>query len=130
MDNQASCNHQTVYFGVININMNKKTIGSIDVWRCGSCKTKFCEEKQLGIESISDTVGMPTIKANEKWGILICKLASKNKWKLIKLKNNSILKHECIEDKIIPLSIEDYGVVDQNHYSVMIEDNINKAVEI
>jgi len=32
-----SCKHQPVYFGVININIDEKTIGSVDVWRCAKC---------------------------------------------------------------------------------------------
>ena len=54
-----TCKHQPVYFGVININIDERTIGSVDVWRCGVCKKRFCEEKQLGIEEIADLVGMP-----------------------------------------------------------------------
>ncbi|MCY3853781.1 MAG: hypothetical protein OXF28_04085 [Thaumarchaeota archaeon] len=130
MDKQELCKHQIVYFGVININVNKKTIGSIDVWRCSSCKTKFCEEKQLGVESISEKVGMPHIQYDEKWAILICKVSNIHKWKLIKLKNNIMIKHECVNDEMITLSIINYGVNDQNHYFVIVDDNINKAIEI
>ena len=54
-----SCKHQPVYFGVVNINIDERTIGSVDIWRCAICKKKFCEEKQLGIEEIAETVGMP-----------------------------------------------------------------------
>lgn len=130
MDKQELCKHQIVYFGVININVNKKTIGSIDVWRCSSCKTKFCEDKQLGVESISEKVGMPHIQYDEKWAILICKVSNIHKWKLIKLKNNIMIKHECVNDEMITLSIINYDVNDQNHYFVMVDDNINKAIEI
>ncbi len=130
MDSQTLCNHQIVYFGIININVNRKTIGSIDVWRCSSCKTKFCEEKQLGIESISDTVGMPTIKKNEKWAILICKLKNKFKWKLVKLQNSFILKHECIDGNILSSQVENYDTVDQNHRIIMVDNSVNEAVEI
>ena len=48
-----SCNHQPVYFGVVNINIDERTIGSVDVWRCVLCKKRFCEEKQLGIEELA-----------------------------------------------------------------------------
>ena len=142
-----SCNHQPVYFGVININIDERTIGSVDVWRCGACKKKFCEEKQLGIEAISDTVGMPKIASDEKWGISVCKLQKgKDKWKLVKLKENGQLKHECLDEQIVTLQIKNYGVVDddindngnnnndnnnnQKHWSFLVDDNVNKAVEI
>lgn len=126
-----SCKHQTVYFGVVNININERTIGSVDVWRCSVCKKKFCEEKQLGIESITDIVGMPQIAPDEKWAVTICKLQKgKEKWRLVKLKENSEIKHECHDEKIISLQVTDYKVSDNNHWSFLVDDFVNKAVEI
>ena len=126
-----SCKHQPVYFGVININIDEKTIGSVDVWRCAVCKKKFCEEKQLGIEEIADLVGMPKIDSDAKWAVTICKLQQgKYKWKLVKLKENGEIKHECLDENVITLNIKDYKVEDENHRSFLIDDNVNKAVEI
>ncbi len=126
-----TCKHQPVYYGVINININEKTIGSVDVWRCGACKTRFCEEKQLGIEEISDLVGMPKIDFDAKWAVTVCKLQQgKYKWKLVKLKENGEIKHECLDEQVIPLQIKDFKVDDDRHWSFLIDDNINKAVEI
>ena len=86
---QGSCNHQIVYYGVTNINYEKKTIGSVDIWRCVICKKHFCEEKQLGIETIVDYVGMPQINLDQKWSVLICELKKhKEKWKLVKIKKD------------------------------------------
>ena len=126
-----NCKHQPVYFGVINININERTIGSVDVWRCGVCKKRFCEEKQLGIEELADTVGMPKIDADAKWAITVCKLQQgKYKWKLVKLKENGEIKHECLDEQIIPLKVNDFKVDDDKHWSFLVDDNINKAVEI
>ncbi|MBA4718995.1 MAG: hypothetical protein HRO68_07860 [Nitrosopumilus sp.] len=126
-----TCKHQPVYYGVININIDEKTIGSVDVWRCGACKKRFCEEKQLGIEEISDLVGMPKIDSDAKWAVTVCKLQQgKYKWKLVKLKENSEIKHECLDEQIIPLKVKDFKVEDDKHWSFLIDDNINKAVEI
>ena len=126
-----TCKHQTVYFGVININIDEKTIGSVDVWRCGACKKRFCEEKQLGIEEIADLVGMPKIDADAKWAVTVCKLQKgKYKWKLVKLKENGEIKHECLDEQVIPLKINDYKIDDDKHWSFLIDDNVNKAVEI
>lgn len=131
MDAQESCNHQIVYYGVTNINFNERTIGSVDVWRCSMCKKKFCEEKQLGIDSIVDYVGMPKIDSDEKWAVLVRKLfKGKDRWKLVKLKQNGILKTETPDDKIIELPIKDYRVDDPHHTSFLIDDYINKAIEI
>ena len=126
-----SCKHQPVYFGVVNINIDERTIGSVDVWRCAICKKKFCEEKQLGIEELADLVGMPKIDSDAKWAVTVCKLQqSKYKWKLVKLKENGEVKHECLDENIITLNVKDYKIDNENHWSFLIEDNVNKAVEI
>ena len=126
-----SCKHQPVYFGVVNINIDERTIGSVDVWRCAICKKKFCEEKQLGIEQLADLVGMPKIDSDAKWAVTVCKLQqSKYKWKLVKLKENGEIKHECLDENIITLNVKDYKIDNENHWSFLIEDNVNKAVEI
>ncbi len=126
-----SCKHQPVYFGVVNINIDERTIGSVDVWRCAICKKKFCEEKQLGIEELADLVGMPKIDSDAKWAVTVCKLQqSKYKWKLVKLKENGEIKHECLDENIITLNVKDYKIDNENHWSFLIEDNVNKAVEI
>ena len=125
------CKHQPVYYGVVNVNIDERTIGSVDVWRCGVCKKKFCEEKQLGIEEISDIVGMPHIDPDAKWAVSVCKLQQgKYKWKLVKVKENGEIKHECLDEKIIPLCVKDFKIEDDQHWSFLIDDNVNKSVEI
>ncbi len=125
------CKHQPVYLGVINLNIDERTIGSVDVWRCAVCKEKFCEEKQLGIEAISDIVGMPKINKDEKWAVSVCKLQKgKDKWKLVKLKENTEIKHECLNENIRNLKVKDFSIDDDNHWSFLVDDNVNKAVEI
>ena len=64
-------NPQITYYGVTNLNINERTIGSVDVWRCGVCKKLFCEEKQLGIEELTDIVGMPRIDSDAKWAVCV-----------------------------------------------------------
>lgn len=126
-----TCNHQPVYFAAVNININERTIGSVDVWRCGVCKKKFCEEKQLGIETLTEIVGMPKIEPDEKWAVSICKLQKgKDKWRLVKLKENTEIKHECLEERIIALKTKDFKIEDNNHWSFLVEDHLNRAVEI
>jgi hypothetical protein len=126
------CNNpQITYYGVVNINIDERTIGSVDVWRCGACKKQFCEEKQLGIEELADLVGMPKIDSDAKWAVTICKLQQgKYKWKLVRLKENGEIKHECLDEQIIPLKIINFKVEDDKHWSFLVDDNINKAVEI
>ena len=124
-------NPQITYFGVVNLNINERTIGSVDVWRCGACKKQFCEEKTLGIDSISDIVGMPRIDNDEKWAVCVSKLQKgKDRWKLVKLKENEEIKFETVEEKIITLKSENFKIEDDQHWSFLIEENVNKAIEI
>ena len=124
-------NPQITYYGVVNLNINERTIGSVDVWRCGVCKKHFCEEKQLGIEELTDIVGMPRIDSDAKWAVCVCKLQkSRYRWKLVKLKENGSIQHECLEEKVISVSSKDFKIEDEQHWSFLIEDNVNKAVEI
>ena len=124
-------NPQITYLAPVNINVEERTIGSVDVWRCASCKKSFCEEKQLGIDSITDVVGMPRIEDDEKWGVVVSKLQKgKGKWKLIKLKEIGILKFETADEQVIDLKIDNYTIVDDFHTSFLVLDHIHKAVEI
>ena len=124
-------NPQITYYGVVNLNIDERTIGSVDVWRCGVCKKQFCEEKQLGIEELAEVVGMPKIDSDAKWAVNVCKLQQgKYKWKLVKLKENGTIQHECLDEKVIPLKSENFKIEDEQHWSFLIEDNVNKAIEI
>jgi hypothetical protein len=126
-----TCKHEITYYGVTNVNIDSRTIGSVDIWRCAICKKRFCEEKQLGIDSIVDYVGMPKIDPDEKWAILVRKLfKGKNRWKLVRLKQNGTLKVENPDDKVIEIPIQDFKVNDPQHTSFLIDDNVNKAIEI
>ena len=124
-------NPQITYLAPVNINVEERTIGSVDVWRCASCKKSFCEEKQLGIDSITDIVGMPRIEDDEIWGVVVSKLQKgKDKWKLVKLKETGILKFETADEQVIDLKIDNYSIVDDFHTSFLVLDHIHKAVEI
>ena len=129
--NTETCKHQPIYFGAVNINVDERTIGTVDVWRCGVCKKRFCEEKQLGIESIADIVGMPKIESDEKWAVIISKLQKgKDKWKLVKIKETGTINFETIDEKIVELKINNYNIEDDHHSSFLIDDHIGRAVEI
>ena len=124
-------NPQITYYGVVNLNIDERTIGSVDVWRCGVCKKYFCEEKQLGIEELTDIVGMPRIDSDAKWAVCVSKLQKgRDRWKLVKLKESGEIKFETVEEKIIILKVENFKIEDDQHWSFLIEDNVNKAIEI
>ena len=124
-------NPQITYLAPVNINIDERTIGSVDVWRCAICMKNFCEEKTLGIDSITDIVGMPRIDDDEKWAVIVSKLQKgKDKWKLVKLKESGMIKFETADEKLIDLKIEDYKIVDDFHSSFLVLDHIHRAVEI
>jgi len=126
-----TCKHEITYLGVTNVNISERTIGSVDIWRCAICKKKFCEEKQLGIDSIVDYVGMPKIDPDEKWAVLVRKLfKGKEKWNLVRLKKEGSVKVENPDDKVVELNVKNFQVDDPNYASFLIDDNVNKAIEI
>ena len=124
-------NPQITYNAPVNINVDERTIGSVDVWRCAVCMKIFCEEKTLGIDSITDIVGMPRIDDDEQWAVIVSKLQKgKDKWKLVKLKESGIIKFETADEQIIDLKIKDYKIVDEFHSSFLVLDHLHRAVEI
>jgi hypothetical protein len=54
----------------------------------------------------------------------------KDKWKLVKLKQNGIIKYETSDEQILDLKIENYNIIDDYHTSFLVDDHLNKAVEI
>ena len=124
------CEHQIVYFGVVNIRYQNKTIGAVDVWRCVKCKESFCEEKQLGIEDISSEIGMPKINPDQRWAVMICRLKKdEERWKLVRIRSDDEVRHTCI-DKEVSLSVVDHKIQDDKHWLFMVNEKINKEVDI
>jgi hypothetical protein len=128
---ESESNDKIVYFGVININENQKTIGAVDIWRSAITKELFCEEKRLGILDIVEFIGMPKIEEGKKWAVAISrKINGKNRWKLIKLMNHGKLQFLDPEDKNITVAIEDFRIIDPEWWSFLVEKNVNRSIEI
>lgn len=124
------CNHSNVYFGVVNIRYQNRTIGAVDIWRCTRCLKTFCEEKQLGILDISSDIGMPKIDPDERWAVLICKLKKdKERWALVRTKKDGEIRHTCVDREMV-LNVSDYKVQEDRHWIFMVDQSINKEVEI
>lgn len=121
-----------VYFGVINLNEEGKTIGAIDIWRSVVTKELFCEEKRLGILDIVDYIGMPKINKNEKWCVAINRnRMGKDRWKLIKIIKEGKLSFVDTDDEtLIEIDVNDYQISNNNWWSFLVEKYINKTVEI
>jgi hypothetical protein len=128
---ESESNDKIVYFGVININENQKTIGAVDIWRSAITKELFCEEKRLGILDIVEFIGMPKIEEGKKWAVAISrKINGKNRWKLIKLMNHGQLQFLDPEDKTVTVTIEDFRIIDPEWWSFLVEKNVNRSIEI
>jgi hypothetical protein len=128
---ESESNDKIVYFGVININENQKTIGAVDIWRSAVTRELFCEEKRLGILDIVEFIGMPKIEEGKKWAVAISrKIDGKNRWKLIKLMNHGKLEFLDPEDKTVTVTIEDFRIIDPEWWSFLVEKNVNRSIEI
>ena len=122
---------KVVYFGVININENQKTIGAVDVWRSAITTELFCEEKRLGVLDIVEFIGMPSIEQDKKWAVAVSrKIKGRDRWKLVKLVNRGKSQFSDPENKLVTVEVRDYKIVDTEWWSFLIEKNINRNLEI
>ena len=132
IENDSKTNDKIVYFGVININENDKTIGAIDIWRSAITKELFCEEKRLGILDIADYIGMPRIEKGKKWAVAVNRnRLGKDRWKLIKiLKEGNLKFYDTDDETIINTSVKNYQIIDKDWWNFLVENNINQSIEI
>jgi hypothetical protein len=122
---------KVVYFGVININENQKTIGAVDVWRSVITKELFCEEKRLGILDIVEFIGMPRIEEGKKWAVAVSRIIKgRNRWKLIKLISQGEFEFSDPEDKVVTVEVRDYKIIDREWWSFLVERNVNRNLEV
>src|SRR5919108_756594 len=123
---------KVVYFGVININEKGRTVGAIDIWRSVITRELFCEEKRLGILEISDNIGMPKIDKDKKWAVAINRSKTGNdKWKLIKIIREGTFKFIDVDDEtIVEVDVKDYQIIDADWWSFLVENNVNRSIEI
>jgi hypothetical protein len=122
---------KVVYFGVININENQKTIGAVDIWRSVITKELFCEEKRLGILDIVEFIGMPRIEQGKKWAVAVSrKIKGRDRWKLVKLIDYGKFQFSDPEDKTVTVEVNDYKIIDTEWWSFLVERNVNRNIEI
>ena len=122
---------KVAYFGVINVNENGRTIGSVDIWRSLLTKEMFCEEKRLGILEIVDYIGMPRIDKEKKWGVAISRKRSGHmRWRLVKLIQEGKFNFTDADDKPVQVQVKDFSIADPEWWSFLVEKNVNRNVEI
>ena len=131
MTQESKNEDKVVYFGVININENQKTIGAVDVWRSVITKELFCEEKRLGVLDIVEFIGMPRIVEGKKWAVAVSrKIKGRDRWKLVKLVNQGKFQFSDPQDKNVTVEVRKYKIVDPEWWSFLVEKNINRNLEI
>jgi len=122
---------KVVYFGVININEDQKTIGAVDIWRSVITRELFCEEKRLGILEIADNIGMPKIEKDKKWAVAINReRKGHGRWRLVKLINGGIFKFTDSDDSEIRVDVDQYKIKDNWWWSFLVEKNVNRNIDI
>jgi len=124
--------NKVVYFGVININENNKTIGAIDIWRNVINKKIYCEEKRLGILEIVDYIGMPAIAQGQEWAVAINRnRIGKERWKLIKIiKSGKYSFIDTDDETPVNVNVSDYKIVDDIWWCFLVAKNVNRSIEI
>ena len=124
--------NKVVYFGVININENNRTIGAVDIWRNVINKKLFCEEKRLGILEIVDYIGMPTIAEDQEWAVAINRnRMGKERWKLIKIiKDGRFSFIDTDDETTVNVNVLAYKIVDDKWWSFLVFKNVNRSIEI
>ena len=124
--------NKVVYFGVININENNRTIGAVDIWRNVIDKKLFCEEKRLGILEIVEYIGMPTIAEDQEWAVAINRnRMGKERWKLIKIiKDGKFSFIDTDDETTVSVDVSDYKIVDHKWWSFLVSKNVNRSIEI
>ena len=132
MASEKSFRDKIVYFGVININENGRTIGAVDIWRSVLTKELFCEEKRLGVLDIADYIGMPKAEIGQKWAIAISRnRTGKDRWKLIRIsKDGKISLGDNEKEGPINVRVADYSLIDNEWWSFLVSDHINRTIEI
>ena len=120
-----------VYFGVININENGRTMGSVDIWRSLLTKEIFCEEKRLGILQIADYIGMPKIDKDKKWAVAVSRNRKGHlRWRLIKIRKEGKMTFTDADDNIIEVNAKDFKIADPGWWSFLVEENVNRNMEV
>ena len=128
----SSTEDKIVYFGVININEEGRTIGAIDIWRSVISRQLFCEEKRLGILDIAADIGMPSIDNDKKWAVAIHRRRKgKDRWRLIKIIDEGEFRFTDVDDETsVDVNVRHFKIIDLDWWSFLVENNINRNVEI
>jgi rubredoxin len=130
------CEHEAVYYGVINLLREGWFLGAVDVWRCVKCGLLFAEERRLGVLDIAPYVGFREPKPGSEWAIFVCSCPEEVQWRLIEAEPGLYVDHRC------PISAparvaEDFRLEPRlppdaacRHFLFRVKEFLNKGIEV
>jgi len=130
------CEHEAVYYGVINLLNEGWFLGAVDVWRCVKCGQLFAEERRLGVLDIAPYVGFKEPRKGSEWAIFVCSSAEEVQWRLIEAEPGLYVDHRCpmgaparISEgmKLEPLLPPDAAC---GHHLFRVKEFVNKGIEV
>ena len=130
------CDHDRVYYGVVNLLLREEPIGSVDVWKCRRCGELSCEDKRWGLTELSSVVGFPRREAGTRWCVLVCRRGSEVRWVLMEAKPGKRLEHGCIEAAVSGVVVnEGFTVAAEEgaaveHRLFVVEGFVNRVIRV
>jgi hypothetical protein len=130
---QPAHEHEIVMVGMVNVNRDNYLQGTVDVWRCRSCRRLFCDDKRYG-EPLRPSVGFEEIGLNEQWAILTCTNIREVYMMSLGVEPGKKIAHTCKDGAPHEFTVlGDWTIAPDDGESVhrlfMVKDNINKHIE-
>ena len=85
----------------------------------------------LGILEIVDYIGMPKIDADKKWAVAVSRKRKGHlRWRLVKLVKSGKFTFTDADDKTIEVNVDDFKIADQEWWSFLVDQYVNRNVEV
>lgn len=128
----SECSHDIVFYGIVNLRDKGEQVGTIDVWKCRACGDIFCEDKRWGLTELASDIGFPKLGKDEEWAVLGCREGKELTWKLLGVRPDSKLDHDC--PNRVRLEVDSdlrlKGDASDRHRLVIVKDSIARSIEL
>lgn len=129
----GSHEHEIVLMGMVNVNRDNYLQGTVDVWRCRTCKRLFCDDKRYG-EPLKPSVGFEEVPDDEQWGILTCTNIKEVYMMSLGVKPGKHISHTCKSGAQHEFIVEDDWTIAHDdgetvHRLYLVKDYVNKVIE-
>lgn len=126
--------HEFRYYAAVNIDIDNKIVGVVDMWRCVSCRVKSAELRAQGLSSAPSAAGFTNLDGPDmKWVLLVCSSEEVPKVDLLRCRPGDVLDHDCVE-KVSELIVADnYSLENENdryHRILDLEGYLNENVDV